>query len=288
MRRQGGRDAGRGTLRTRVVKVGAVEIGPGRPLALIAGPCVLESDDVAFETAAAVRAVASRLGTPLVFKSSYWKDNRLSPGSYAGPGIDEGLRILAAVRKEFGLPVLSDVHERQEVERAAEVLDALQIPAFLCRQTRLLEAAARTGKPLNIKKGQFMAPDDMGPVAAKAVMAGNDQVMLTERGTSFGYHNLVVDMRSIPTMRALGHPVVFDATHSVQLPGAAAGTSGGQPEFVPALARAAAAAGCDALFIETHPDPGRALSDAHSMVPLDGLEDVLAGAVAVARAVRGE
>lgn len=273
---------------TRVVNVGGVSIGSGRPLALIAGPCVLENEKTTFEVARVLKDVSARLDLPLVFKSSYLKDNRLSPGSYAGPGIDDGLRTLEAVGREFDLPLISDVHERGEVERAAEVLDALQIPAFLCRQTRLLEAAARTGKPLNIKKGQFLAPEDMARVAAKALEAGNDGVLLTERGTSFGYHNLVVDMRSIPLMRSFGFPVVFDATHSVQLPGAAAGVSGGQPEFVPTLARAAVAAGCDALFIETHPEPGSALSDAHSMLPLCELEGVLKGIVGLAAVVRGE
>ncbi|MBD3348205.1 MAG: 3-deoxy-8-phosphooctulonate synthase [Candidatus Eisenbacteria bacterium] len=269
-----------------MVPVGGVEIGPGRPLALIAGPCVIESEDVTLRTAGFVRAVAERLDIPYIFKSSYRKDNRLSPGSYAGPGLAEGLAVLARVRTEFGVPVLSDVHCRDEIEEAAGVLDVIQIPAFLCRQTRLLEAAARTGRPLNIKKGQFLAPEDMGPIAAKAVEAGNDSVILTERGSSFGYHNLVVDMRSIPTMRSLGFPVVFDATHSVQLPGAAGGKSGGEPEFVPVLARAAVAAGCDALFVETHPDPASALSDAGSMVPLSELERVLAGALEVAGVVR--
>lgn len=273
-------------MKARVVNIGDVEIGQGRPLALIAGPCVLETAEAALEVATSALKVASRLGLPFVFKSSYRKDNRLSAGSYAGPGMDDGLRILERVRDETGVPVLSDVHCRDEVETAASVLDALQIPAFLCRQTRLLEAAARTGKPLNIKKGQFLAPEDMGKIAGKAVQAGNDRVLLTERGASFGYHNLVVDMRSIPIMRSLGFPVVFDATHSVQLPGAADGVSGGQPEFVPALARAAVAAGCDALFVETHPQPESALSDAHSMVALSDLEMLLRGVAAVARVVR--
>jgi 2-dehydro-3-deoxyphosphooctonate aldolase (KDO 8-P synthase) len=271
----------------RVVSVGGVEIGDGRPLALISGPCALESEELALGVAREVARLAARLDLPYVFKSSYLKDNRLSPGSYAGPGLDDGLRILSRVKAEVGVPVLSDVHARDEVGPASEVLDAIQIPAFLCRQTRLLEAAARTGKPINIKKGQFMAPEDMGRVAAKAVAAGNERVLLTERGSFFGYHNLVVDMRSIPTMKGLGYPVVFDATHSVQLPGAAEGASGGRPEFVPVLARAAVASGADALFIETHPDPRSALSDARSMIALADLESVLAEALAVARAVRG-
>jgi len=273
-------------MKGRVVTVGGVEIGDGRPLALIAGPCALESEDLAVEVAREVARLAGRLEFPYVFKSSYLKDNRLSPGSYAGPGLEEGLRILSRVREGVGVPVLSDVHAREEVGPASEVLDAIQIPAFLCRQTRLLEEAARTGKPINIKKGQFMAPEDMGRVAAKAEASGNDQVLLTERGSCFGYHNLVVDMRSIPTMRDLGYPVVFDATHSVQLPGAAAGVSGGRPEFVPTLARAAVAAGADALFIEVHPDPPSALSDAHSMIALADLEGVLREALAIAAVVR--
>lgn len=269
-----------------VVRVGGVDVGPGRPLALVAGPCVLENEQMAVEIAGTAKEVAARLGLPFIFKASYRKDNRLSPCSYAGPGEEEGLPMLARVRREIDVPVLSDVHCRDEVAAAAAVLDAIQIPAFLCRQTRLLEAVARTGKPINIKKGQFLAPLDMGPVARKAVEAGNDQILLTERGASFGYHNLVVDMRSIPMMRSLGHPVVFDATHSVQLPGAASGVTGGQPEFVPTLAAAAVAAGCDALFIETHPDPSVALSDAHSMVALSELENVLARAADIASLVR--
>lgn len=257
------------------VRVGDVEIGVGKPLALIAGPCALESEALALTVAEALVGMARRVGMPLIFKSSYLKDNRLSPGAYAGPGLTEGLRILARVRADFGVPVLSDVHERGEVAPAAAVLDAIQIPAYLCRQTRLLEEACATGKPINIKKGQFMAPEDMGRIVAKAVSGGNDRVLLTERGTTFGYHDLVVDMRAIQIMQGFGCPVVFDATHSVQRPGAAAGASGGAPEFVPLLARAACAAGCDALFVETHPDPGSALSDARSMIALADLPQIL-------------
>lgn len=269
----------------RAIEIGAASFGAG-PLALIAGPCALEDEATSLTIAETVRDIAERLGMPFVFKSSYLKDNRMSPGSYAGPGIDEGLEILSRIRSKVGVPVISDVHERSEIPAAAEVLDAIQIPAFLCRQTRLLTAAARTGKPINIKKGQFVAPDSMARIAAKAVEAGNDRVLLTERGTSFGYHNLVVDMRSIEIMKRTGFPVIFDVTHSVQLPGAASGTSGGQPEFVPVLARAACAAGCDALFVETHPDPASARSDAASMIPLVQLEPLLAGVVAVAEAYR--
>ena len=269
-----------------VVRIGKVEVGRGRPLALIAGPCVLESERLALRVAEGLAESAAALGLPLVYKSSYLKDNRLSPGSYAGPGLDEGLRILARVRSEFGVPVLSDVHERSEVVAAAAALDAIQVPAFLCRQTSLLESVCASGKPVNVKKGQFMAPDDMGRIVAKAEAAGCTSVLLTERGTSFGYHDLVVDMRSIQVMQAFGCPVVFDATHSVQRPGAADGASGGSPEFVPLLARAACAAGCDALFVETHPEPEKALSDARSMLPLRDLGRALEGAVAVARTVR--
>jgi 2-dehydro-3-deoxyphosphooctonate aldolase (KDO 8-P synthase) len=270
----------------RAVDIGGVRVGGELPLALIAGPCVIESESMALEVAGRVAEIAESLELPFVFKSSYLKDNRMSPGSFAGPGIDEGLRALERVKLDVGVPVISDVHERAEIEAAAGVLDALQIPAFLCRQTRLMEAAAATGLPLNIKKGQFMAPEDMARVAAKAEAAGAAGIMLTERGASFGYHNLVVDMRGIEIMRRTGHPVVFDATHSVQLPGSAAGVSGGQPEFVPVLARAAVAAGCDALFIETHPDPSAAKSDAGSMVALEGLEALLRDVLRVARAVR--
>jgi 2-dehydro-3-deoxyphosphooctonate aldolase (KDO 8-P synthase) len=271
----------------RSVDIGGVSVGAGYPLALIAGPCVIESEEATVEVASQVHDIATSLDLPFVFKSSYLKDNRMSPGSFAGPGLDEGLRVLERVKRDVGVPVISDVHERGEIGPAAEVLDALQIPAFLCRQTRLMEAAASTGLPLNIKKGQFMAPEDMERVAAKAEIAGATGVMLTERGSSFGYHNLVVDMRGIEIMRRTGYPVVFDATHSVQLPGAAGGVSGGQPEFVPVLARAAVASGCDALFIETHPDPPAALSDAGSMVPLEQLGAVLRDVLRVARAVRG-
>jgi 2-dehydro-3-deoxyphosphooctonate aldolase (KDO 8-P synthase) len=270
----------------RVVSIGRVEVGEGRPLALIAGPCALESEALALEVAHEVAALAIRLGVGYVFKSSYLKDNRMSAGSYAGPGLDEGLRILERVKEDVGVPVISDVHERGEVGPAAEVLDAIQVPAFLCRQTRLMEAVAAAGKPINIKKGQFLAPEDMERVAGKAAAAGNDEILLTERGTSFGYHNLVVDMRGIEIMRRSGYPVVFDATHSVQLPGSSSGTSGGQPEFVPVLARAACAAGADALFVETHPDPPSAGSDAQSMIRLSELEGVLAPAIAIAQLVR--
>jgi 2-dehydro-3-deoxyphosphooctonate aldolase (KDO 8-P synthase) len=271
---------------TRAVSIGGVPIGSGSQLALIAGPCALESEEIALETAGRVRDIARSLGIPFVFKSSYLKDNRQSPGSYSGPGLQAGLSILSRVKEDLGVPVLSDVHERGEVAPVSKVLDAIQIPAFLCRQTRLVIEAARTGLPLNIKKGQFMAPEDMGSIADKAREAGNDRVLLTERGTTFGYHNLVVDMRSIKVMGDLGYPVVFDATHSVQLPGAGPGVSGGQPEHIVVLSRAAVAAGCDALFIETHPHPESARSDAGSMIPLDDLRGLLEQVIPIAEAVR--
>ena len=268
------------------VKIGDVRIGQGERLAFIAGPCVIEDEKTLLATARELSGIAERLGVGLVFKASYLKDNRMSPGSYAGPGPREGLAMLARVRAETGLPVISDVHTEVEVEAAAAVLDAIQIPAFLCRQTRLVEAAAACGLPVNIKKGQFLAPEDMSRVAAKATAAGAGAVLLTERGVSFGYHNLIVDMRGIQILRATGHPVVFDATHSVQLPGAGAGVSGGQPEFVPVLTRAACAAGCDAVFIETHPSPADALSDAASMVPLAEFERLAEQALTVSDAAR--
>ncbi|HIE04665.1 MAG TPA: 3-deoxy-8-phosphooctulonate synthase [Candidatus Latescibacteria bacterium] len=257
------------------VKVGDVTLGGGGPLVLIAGPCVLESEELALRVGEEVRRAAEDVGMPYIFKSSYAKMNRTSIRSYIGPGLEEGLRILEKVKSEVGVPVLTDVHSPPEAEAAAEVVDAVQIPAFLCRQTDLALACGRTGKPVNIKKGQFMAPEDMGPAAEKVASTGNSRIMLTERGTCFGYHNLVVDMRSLVIMGKFGYPVVFDATHSVQLPGAGKGASGGQPEFVAPLARAAAAVGVDAIFLETHPEPSEALSDAACMLPLRELRGLL-------------
>ena len=267
-------------MRGRTVAVGPVEVGEGRPVALIAGPCALESEAIALEVAREVASLAERLGVPYIFKSSYLKDNRLSPGSYSGPGLEEGLRILSRVREGVGVPVLSDVHAREEVAPAAAVLDAIQIPAFLCRQTSLLEAAARTGKPINIKKGQFMAPWDMAQSVAKVRSAGNDNVLITERGASFGYNRLVTDFRAISQMQAYA-PVVFDATHSVQAPAGLGDFSGGERLFAPLLARAAMAVGADALFIETHPDPAVAKCDAACQLPLAEMADVLARCKAV-------
>jgi 2-dehydro-3-deoxyphosphooctonate aldolase (KDO 8-P synthase) len=242
-------------------------VGDGE-LVMIAGPCVIESAAGTLEIARALKEIASQLSLPLIFKASYDKANRTSLSSYRGPGLKAGLEILAQVKAEVGLPVLSDVHQVSEVEPAAKVLDVLQIPAFLCRQTDLVAAAAQTGKPLNLKKGQFLAPWDMAPVVEKARASGNTKIMLTERGSMFGYNNLVVDFRSLPLMRGLGCPVVLDVTHSVQLPGGQGSCSGGQREFIPILARAGVAVGVDALFLEVHPDPDKAQCDGPNSLPL--------------------
>lgn len=258
------------------MKLAGFEIGEGRSFFLIAGPCVIESRELALETAAELKAITHRLGIPFIYKSSYDKANRTSGSSPRGPGIEEGLEILAEVRREIGVPVLTDVHSVEEVERAAQVVDMLQTPAFLCRQTDLIRAAAGSGKPVNIKKGQFLSPGEMTHVVEKAREAGGEAaVTVCERGASFGYHNLVVDMRSLAILRETGCPVVFDATHSVQLPGGADGKSGGQREFVPVLARAAVGVGIDGLFIETHPDPDHAWSDGANAWPLGELEGLL-------------
>ncbi|MEW6288607.1 MAG: 3-deoxy-8-phosphooctulonate synthase [Thermodesulfobacteriota bacterium] len=262
-------------------------IGPGQPLLLIAGPCVLESEEVARRIAAHVKEVAGRLGISFVFKASFDKANRTSLASYRGPGLAEGLGMLAAIRREFQIPVISDVHDVSQVDQAAKVLDILQIPAFLCRQTDLLVAAARTGKVVNVKKGQFMAPWDMEHAVAKIRQSGNRDILLTERGTTLGYNNLVVDMRSLPIMRSLGCPVIYDATHSVQLPGGAGGSSGGQRQFIAPLTRAAVAAGVDGLFMEVHPEPEKALCDGPNSLPLDQLESLLTTLVALHNMVAG-
>ena len=261
---------------TRTVKIGDALFGGGKSLALIAGPCVIESLEVLMEAAERLCEMCQRFGVPLVFKSSYDKANRSSHKSYRGPGIIMGLDMLAKVKERFNIPVISDVHAVEEVELASEVLDALQIPAFLCRQTDLVMAAAETGLPVNVKKGQFMAPRDMVNVLKKVEAKGNRRMLITERGTTFGYNNLVVDFRGISIMQQLTNcPVVFDATHSVQLPGGAGSSSSGEREFVEVLARAAVAAGCDALFVETHPNPDRALCDGPNMISLDQLEAML-------------
>jgi 2-dehydro-3-deoxyphosphooctonate aldolase (KDO 8-P synthase) len=271
---------------TREVQIGKVKIGGGAPLALIAGPCVIESRDLCYQVGREVKALCAELGIPYIFKASYDKANRLSGSSPRGPGLDEGLEILAEIRSNLDVPVLTDVHEVAQVEKVAEVVDVLQVPALLCRQTDLVVAVARTGKPVNLKKGQFLAPHDMRSIVAKVTSAGNEQVMLTERGISFGYGNLVVDMRSLAIMREIGFPIVFDATHSVQKPGGLGTASGGDREFVPHLVRAACAVGIDALFLEVHPDPESALSDAATMLPLDSLRSVLTQAKAIDQLVR--
>jgi len=268
-----------------VIHAGAVAFANHLPLALIAGPCQLESRDHAVEVAAALKEMTDHLGIGLVFKSSFDKANRTSASTARGLGLNEALPIFAEIKQRLGLPVLTDVHEAEQCARAAEVVDVLQIPAFLCRQTDLLLAAARTGRVVNVKKGQFLAPWDMKHVADKVTSAGNPNVMVTERGASFGYNTLVSDMRSLPIMAAVtgGAPVVFDATHSVQQPGGQGATSGGQREFVPVLARAAVAVGVAGVFIETHPDPDRAPSDGPNMVPLRAMPDLLATLMAFDR-----
>ncbi|MBN1939460.1 MAG: 3-deoxy-8-phosphooctulonate synthase [Candidatus Aminicenantes bacterium] len=261
----------------------ALSGGPG--LFLIAGPCVIESRTKTVALARRLADVTERLGIPFIFKASYDKANRTSVRSFRGPGLKAGLDILAAVRETVGVPVLSDVHEASQVEPAARVLDVLQIPAFLCRQTDLVLAAARTGKPVNIKKGQFLAPDDMMHVVEKVLSAGNARILVTERGASFGYHDLVVDMRSIAEMKTLGFPVVIDASHGVQKPGGAGGASGGERRFIPVLARAAVAAGADGLFLEVHDDPARARSDKDNAWPVDEVEPLLAVLLRISEAL---
>lgn len=250
-------------------------VGNGEPLFLIAGPCVVESETMAMDTAGKLKEITRQLKIPFIYKSSYDKANRTSHESYRGPGIDQGLEILAKVKKAIGVPLLTDVHEDTPLDEVAAVVDVLQTPAFLCRQTNFIQNVARQGKPVNIKKGQFLAPWDMQNVVEKAKATGNDQIMVCERGTSFGYNYLISDMRSLVVMRDTGCPVVFDATHSVQMPGGLGGKSGGQREFVPTLARAAVAVGVAGIFMETHPDPDRALSDGPNSWPLDQMRRLL-------------
>jgi len=256
-----------------------------RQLTLIAGPCVIESEELCFKVGRALRAACGKLGVNYIFKASYDKANRSSAGSFRGPGLEAGLAILAKLRRELQVPVLTDVHTEEQVRAAAAVVDVLQIPAFLCRQTDLINAAFRTGKIVNVKKGQFLSPPEMGQVVKKAAAAGGKKLLLTERGTTFGYNNLVADMRSIPILREFGFPVIFDATHSVQLPGAGGDRSGGQRQFAPVLARCALAAGADGIFLETHPDPDRALSDGPNMIPLAEMPKLLASLLKVYAAV---
>lgn len=252
-----------------------IRIGGGNPCVLICGPCVIEGESFVLRVAEAVKKITVRLNIPFIFKSSYYKANRTSGRSFRGPGVKDGLTILRKVREKIGVPVLSDIHCREEVEEAAEVLDIIQIPAFLCRQTDLLEAVGRTDRVVNVKKGQFLAPWDMARVAEKIASMGNDKILLTERGFSFGYNNLVADMRSLAIMRGLGYPVVFDASHSVQIPGGKGRASGGERHFIPHLSRAAAAVGIDGLFLEVHPDPDRALSDGPNSLRLGDLSRMM-------------
>jgi 2-dehydro-3-deoxyphosphooctonate aldolase (KDO 8-P synthase) len=257
------------------VKVGNIEIGAGRPLVVIAGPCVIESRESALKHASLLKEAADRVGVPYIFKSSYDKANRSSVDSYRGPGLDKGLEILAEVKQKTGVPILTDVHEREQVASVREVADVLQIPAFLCRQTDFVVAVAQSGKVVNVKKGQFLAPWDIGNIVDKILSANNDQILLTERGASFGYNNLVSDMRSLVVMRELGYPVVFDATHSLQLPGGLGKASGGERRYIGPLARAGVAVGVDALFMEVHENPDQALSDGPNSLPLGEFEGVL-------------
>ena len=255
--------------------LGDITIGGGSPFVLIAGPCVIESEAHALDLAGRLAEIARRTRVPFIFKASYDKANRTSGRSFRGPGLDEGLRVLAVIKARYNLPILTDIHEPSHAAAAADVADVLQIPAFLCRQTDLLVAAAKTGRIVNIKKGQFLAPDDVKHAVAKVVAAGNPRVLVTERGTSFGYHNLVVDMRALPMMRAEGVPVMFDVTHSLQLPGGGDGVTAGQAEYIVPLASAGVAAGVDGVFLEVHEEPARAKSDAQNALRLDRLEALL-------------
>ena len=269
-----------------MVKVGKIKIGGGNPIVLIAGPCVIESESAALKTARRIRDMADRVAMPFIYKSSYDKANRTSIDSFRGPGLKKGLKILRRVKEELGLPVLSDVHCKEEIAEAGKVLDVIQIPALLSRQTDLILAAARTGKAVNIKKGQFLAPWDMRQVIRKAESTGNKNILITERGASFGYNNLVSDFRSILIMKGFGYPVIYDATHSVQTPGGLGDRSGGASEFIPRLAMAAAACGADGIFVEVHENPAKAPSDGPNMVRLNDLEDMLLKIRAIDKAAR--
>lgn len=271
------------------VNLGPFKIGGHHPHFLIAGPCVIESEELVIETAHRIAEITRAIGMPYVFKSSYDKANRSSINSFRGPGLRAGIAVLRKVREQVGVPVLTDIHSADEAAQAAEEVDILQIPAFLCRQTDLLIAAAKTGRVVNVKKGQFLSPWEISNVVKKLEESGTSQILLTERGSSFGYNNLVVDMRSLPIMRRFGYPVVFDATHSVQLPGGAGTSSSGQREFITPLASAAAAAGCDGFFMEVHPNPDTALSDGPNMVPLQQLKPLLERLIRICRAAgKGE
>lgn len=268
------------------IRLGKWKVGENNPLLVIAGPCVIEDESTTVTIARELKEIQQRLNIPLVFKASYDKANRTSINSYRGPGLEAGLDLLDFIRARFELPVLSDVHQISEIEKAAQVLDVIQIPAFLCRQTDLLVAAGRTGRPVNVKKAPFLSPWDMQFVVGKIAETGNDQILVTERGSTFGYNNLVVDMRSLPVLSSLGYPVIFDATHSVQLPGGGQGVSGGERKFVPFLARAAVAVGVQGVFLEVHLDPEKALCDGANSWPLDQLEALLRDLMAIHEIVR--
>jgi 2-dehydro-3-deoxyphosphooctonate aldolase (KDO 8-P synthase) len=274
-------------METREVKIGNIKIGGNNPLVFIAGPCVIENEKSTLKAAERLKEYSDRQGIPLIFKSSYDKANRSAVDSFRGPGIEGGLKVLSRVKKDVGLPVISDIHSEGEVDAAAEVLDVLQIPAFLSRQTDIIIAASKTGKPLNIKKGQFLAPGDVKNIVEKVLSTGNEKILITERGASFGYNNLVVDMRSIPIMQAFGFPVIYDATHSVQLPGGQGSSSGGQREFIVPLSRAAVSAGCDAVFMEVHEDPDAAPCDGPNMLQIDDFAVLAKQLMELNRLVRG-
>ena len=269
------------------MKICNFDVGKAAPLLLIGGPCVIESYESCLEIAGKLKEIAKKLEIPFIFKASYDKANRTSLNSYRGPGIGEGLEILGKIKKELAVPILSDVHSTTEIDKVKEVLDVIQIPAFLCRQTDIILAAAKSGKPVNVKKGQFLSPWDVKYIAEKILSVGNKNIIFTERGTSFGYNNFVSDMRSIVIINEMGFPVIYDATHSVQLPGAGQGKSGGAREFVLPLARSAVAAGCDGLFLEVHPEPEKGLSDSATMIRLDDVETLLMQAIAIRKALDG-
>jgi 2-dehydro-3-deoxyphosphooctonate aldolase (KDO 8-P synthase) len=274
---------------SREVKVSAeVTAGGGTPLFLIAGPCVIESEEHAFSLAGQIKAICGNIGLPFIFKASYDKANRSSLRSFRGPGLEKGLAILKRIKQELEVPVLSDVHETVQVEKAAEVLDVIQIPAFLCRQTDLIVEAARTGKALNLKKGQFLSPQEMANAVEKALSQGNQKIILTERGTFFGYNNLVFDVRSIPLMKKWGFPVVIDASHTVQRPGGRGEASAGEAEFIPLMVRTGVASGADGIFVEVHDNPAQALSDAYNSLIINKLEDVLRSALRIREALQKE
>lgn len=272
---------------TREINIASIKLGGNNPLLIIAGPCVIESEEIVFYTAEKLRETCRTIGLPLLFKSSYDKANRTSLSSFRGPGFEKGLRILSDVRSKFDIPIISDIHSVEEVNPASEVLDALQIPAFLCRQTDIILYASQTGKPVNVKKGQFLAPWDIKNIIEKFISTGNQNIFVTERGSSFGYNNLVVDFRGLPIMQSFGFPVIFDITHSLQLPGGQGTCSGGQREFALPLAKAAVAVGVDGLFMEVHPEPDRALCDGPNMIKLDDVDKILTIVKAIYDSAKG-